>query len=770
MSNSFQGENGAFADQMARERERSEELVSRLNKVNKEIAESTQRENELRSGIGKKDKEIALIRHDLKELQRKVELETDLRKKAEGERSDMKRRMEDEINKRTREQNNSHMVSEKISSLEKEKRELAEKGKKDQEYIEKMKKVNTELSVAKAASESALSDLNDKLQALSEDRNILERELAKQQFQLQVERDQRNEASSHSQELDLRISSLVSEVRSFKDLNQGLERENAELNSRISDLEKSRANLEVDLKNTQSKIKHLTDERNQNSRSSSNDHLGNVVNKKAVFEERLKNLEGQLSDEKLSRSRLESTLSDREREISMLTVDCRKVQFKLDKAECELRTETEKFRQSSLTLNRLKEEKADLQSQLSSKASEVTLLQSNENRLIRDLAEQRERAKSFEEELHKVKAARSVEDLQRKDLEDQLETAEHFSGLYKTQVRELEEEVEEERKFRAQLDKDKEVLARKYESLRDQLEAAELDKKVLADDFGELEREKMMIALELDNQGSKFRADSRNLEIQLAAAKDNESDLLQRIDLLSKEQDEYLQRIQVQQEEMEELKATKPPPNAEDSVKLKKLLENEKILKQQAVNKLAEVMNRKDFNVGKRSKKEEQKAVSQEVRKKDKEIRKLQQDLRSEKQNLNEVVAKFEQRIQDLQVTIFEESQIRNKIQMELDTKESELEQVQMKLQQLNMDTASLSSGMGGEFESGAPSSMDVVSMEITAPSPPLEGWLQVPSKHNIRRHGWKKIFVVVSSKKIIFFNSEADRQNTDPALILDLK
>ena len=50
-----------------------------------------------------------------------------------------------------------------------------------------------------------------------------------------------------------------------------------------------------------------------------------------------------------------------------------------------------------------------------------------------------------------------------------------------------------------------------------------------------------------------------------------------------------------------------------------------------------------------------------------------------------------------------------------------------------------------------------------------LEGWLQTPSKQNIRRHGWKKLYVVVSRRKIIFFNSEMDKQNSDPTLILDL-
>ena len=114
-----------------------------------------------------------------------------------------------------------------------------------------------------------------------------------------------------------------------------------------------------------------------------------------------------------------------------------------------------------------------------------------------------------------------------------------------------------------------------------------------------------------------------------------------------------------------------------------------------------------------------------------------------------------------------EESQKNLKISMELATKESDVEQLQMKLAQMNLDAVSLNSGLGGEM--GDPPSFDNIMIggtEITT----LEGWLQMPSGRNMRRHGWKKLFVVVSSKKIIFFNSETERQNADPQLILDLK
>ena len=64
---------------------------------------------------------------------------------------------------------------------------------------------------------------------------------------------------------------------------------------------------------------------------------------------------------------------------------------------------------------------------------------------FKTLTEFRERAKSHEEELHKVKAARSVDEVARKDLEDQLETEQHFRSLYKTQAATLQDEVDEAR-------------------------------------------------------------------------------------------------------------------------------------------------------------------------------------------------------------------------------------------------------------------------------------------------------------------------------------
>ncbi|KAF9804212.1 hypothetical protein SFRURICE_020640 [Spodoptera frugiperda] len=93
--------------------------------------------------------------------------------------------------------------------------------------------------------------------------------------------------------------------------------------------------------------------------------------------------------------------------------------------------------------------------------------------------------------------------------------------------------------------------------------------------------------------------------------------------------------------------------------------------------------------------------------------------------------------------------------QIFVDSKDAEIEQLKEKLAALTSETASQSSADAEDGET-----------EQT-----LEGWLSVPFKQNIRRHGWKKQYVVVSSKKIIFYNTENDKQNTtDPVMILDLR
>ena len=235
--------------------------------------------------------------------------------------------------------------------------------------------------------------------------------------------------------------------------------------------------------------------------------------------EQVKGLEAKLSDEKAQRLRAEASIQDKERALTMVAVDVRQLQYKLDKMDAELRQEGDKCRGALASVERLKEEKSLLQSEMSVQASEVTLMKTNEKRVLRDLSDYRERTKSLEEELHKVKAARSVDDLQRKELEEQLEAEQYFTTLYKTQVRELTDEVDEAKEKTQELENEKKSLIEQMKIIATQAETEAMERRVIERDLTELEREKMILDLELEESRGKNKAALRNLEMQYQTSK-----------------------------------------------------------------------------------------------------------------------------------------------------------------------------------------------------------------------------------------------------------
>merc|ERR1719376_682235 len=111
--------------------------------------------------------------------------------------------------------------------------------------------------------------------------------------------------------------------------------------------------------------------------------------------------------------------------------------------------------------------------------------------------------------------------------------------------------------------------------------------------MGELEKEKMMRELQISQQTRVHRSELRNVEMQLSTMKDNESDLLGRIDQLAKEREEVAQQISQQTRESVSYEVSND--DSAEIEKLEKQLREEKLKKDQAINKLAEMMMRKDL-------------------------------------------------------------------------------------------------------------------------------------------------------------------------------
>ena len=667
--------------QSAADRMRADDLADRLAKTIQKLGEANQRENEARTEYVRVERDLALSRHELKEANRRVDNEVDGRRKAEQDRAEIRKKLDDEINRRTKEQNNNQHVVEKISGLEKERAQLAERLKKEQESVEKLKKSVAELQVARSSSEAAHSDLADKLSIVSEERDNLERETARLQSQLQLNEAQRVEISGHYKDMEARMGSMKLEVDKSRERESNYQREREELAAQLASTEKEKANLKCENENYVRQYEHLASQKaNEKAR---------LINQDGVSLEHFRSLEAKLDQEKLGRQRSDTLCQEKQRELSMLTVDNRQLQYRLDKLEADYRQESEKTRSFGSQLERVLEEKSLMQSDMSVKSSEITLLKTNEKRLIRDAAESRERSKSLEEELHKVRSARAVEDLQRKELEDQLETETYFSGLYKTQVRELQEEVDEGKTKIEELLIDRKEIESKLSNVMMRTEQESMSKALIDQKMGEMEKEKTMRELEVKELMSKHRSELRNMEMQLSTLKDTESDLLGRIDQISKEKDDLSHQIRETSQVVREESFENKKDNSEEIEKLEKQLREEKIKKDQAINKLAEMMMRKDLQPKPGSKK----VSVEELRKKEKEIRRLKHELSTEKEKFNQMVAKNQSDLQNLQATLYEESQARLKLSMELDTKESEVENLQSKLTHINIDAESISSG-----------------------------------------------------------------------------
>ncbi len=91
----------------------------------------------------------------------------------------------------------------------------------------------------------------------------------------------------------------------------------------------------------------------------------------------------------------------------------------------------------------------------------------------------------------------------------------------------------------------------------------------------------------------------------------------------------------------------------DETERLRKQLKQEQLLKMQAVNKLAEIMNRKDMQTaagrgGKAGKASASNAggSSADMRRKEKECRKLQQELTQEREKYNQLVLKSNKDVQ----------------------------------------------------------------------------------------------------------------------------
>lgn len=348
-----------------------------------------------------------------------------------------------------------------------------------------------------------------------------------------------------------------------------------------------------------------------------------------------------MNEEKCARQKADLNSQEKERQISMLSVDYRQIQQRLQKLEGEHRQEIEKVKALHSQIEEEQQKKNNLQLEKGQILNEIAQLKAKETQMSNEIAQLQESKKLIEEEMKKMKRDWSIDKLQMKEIQDNYETEHYFSTLYKTQTVELKEELEEKCRMIKEFEDERSSLKHQCQLALARADSEALARSIAEETVADLEKEKTMKELELKDITTRHKNDLNSKDIVLNQIKEKENELKKINDQLIKENDELNKKFNQLQEELNNKKA-----NAEEIDKLYQKIKTEQLLKQQAVNKLHEIMNRRDWKEGKTK----SKASSADLRRKEKDLKKLQQEFTQERMKNNQCIADLLVRLEDITV------------------------------------------------------------------------------------------------------------------------
>uniref|UniRef100_A0A8D3CHS5 Rho-associated protein kinase 1 n=1 Tax=Scophthalmus maximus TaxID=52904 RepID=A0A8D3CHS5_SCOMX len=614
----------------------------------------------------------------------------------------------------------------------------------------RLRKSHTEMAKSMSQLESLNRELQERSRATDGEKAQLEKELLLLQSTLDSERRNYSQGSEEIRELQARMAGLQEDNKSLKHALSKVESERKQAQERSNNLEKEKNNLEIDLnyklKTLQQRLEQEQTE-HRVTRAQLTDKYESIEEAKSAA---MNVVQVKMSEENGARMRAESRVVEVEKQCSMLEFDLKQSVQKMEQLMKQKERLEDDVKNLRVQLEQESSKRVLSQNDLKSRTQEVDRLRCTEKQLKQENNTALESKRSLEFQLAQLTKQYRGNEGQMRELQDQLEAEQYFSTLYKTQVKELKEEIEERNRQVQEAHKKVQDLSGERDSLSAQLdltvtkaESEQLARALQEEQYYELSQEnKKAVMRHKQEVGEKEATIARLEESNITLTKDVEN--------LSKEKADLNEKFHTQEEEYV---AQKEEITNAIKANYEKVLNTERTLKTQAVNKLAEIMNRKDMKLD-----QKKKGSTADLRKKEKENRKLQLELNQEKEKFNHMAIKYQKELSEMQAQLAEECTYRNELQMQLDSKESDIEQLREKLIDLQqrMDNSSVTSLQTDETDSNIAESR-------------LEGWLAIPNRANIKRYGWKKQYVVVSSKKILFYNDEQDKEQSNPSMVLDI-
>uniref|UniRef100_A0A8B9JJW4 non-specific serine/threonine protein kinase n=1 Tax=Astyanax mexicanus TaxID=7994 RepID=A0A8B9JJW4_ASTMX len=711
----------------------------RLDKITKELEEEINSRKALESSLRQLEREKALLQHKSVESHRKAESEADRKRCLENEVNSLRDQLE-EMKKRNQ---NSHISNEKNIQLQRQLDEANALLRAESDAATRLRKSQTESSKQLQQLETHVRELQDKCCLLESSKLALEKDYISLQAALDTETREHTQRSETISDLQVRQSSLEDEVKQVRQALAKAESEKRQLQEKLTDLEKEKSNKEIDM-TYKLKVLQQSLEQEEGAHKATKARLADKSKISESIEgaksEAMKELEWKLQEERSSKLRVENRLLELEKQNSMLDCDYKQALQKLDELRRHKDRLTEEVKNLSLRIEQEMQKRSLTQNDLKVQNQQLSTLRTSEKQLKQEI----NHLLDIKRIPHVFKTIfvflivfleRQDSDGQMKELQDQLEAEQYFSTLYKTQVRELKEECEERNKLYKDM---QDSLAAQLEITLTKADSEQLARSIAEEQYSDLEKEKIMKELEIKEMMARHRQELAEKDTTISSLEEANRTLTSDVANLANEKEELNNKLK----ESEAGKVC--------LICLCLLL----TYLNQAVNKLAEIMNRKEVRGG-----GSRRGNDTDVRRKEKENRKLQLELRSEKEKLNSTIIKYQREINDMQAQLADESVVRVELQMALDSKDSDIEQLRGLLNSLNvhsLDSASMSSGPDFETDESLPETR-------------LEGWLSLPVRNNTKRFGWERKYVVVSSKKILFYNSEQDKEHSNPYMVLDI-
>ncbi|XP_048867907.1 rho-associated protein kinase 1 isoform X1 [Brienomyrus brachyistius] len=719
---------------------------TKLDKILKDLDEETNLRKSAESSVSLLEKDKIKTQHRATESQKKAEQEAEKRRNLENEVSTLKEQLED---LRIFSQN-SQASNDKISQLQKQLEEANDLLRVESDTAARLRKNHTEMGKSMNQLENHNRELLEKSRLADDVKLQLEKELLQLQAALDSEKRNYSQGSEEIRELQARTASLQEEIRSLKSNLSKMEGERKLAQERSNSLEKEKNSLEIDLNYKLKTLQQRLDQEITEHRMT----RGQLADKYESIEEAksaaMHVVEQKVSEETVARMRAESRVVEVEKQCSMMEFDLKQSVQKIEQLMKQKERLEDEIKSLRLQFEQEASKRVQVQSELKSRNVEADRLMGSEKQLKQEINAALESKRSLEFQLAQLTKQYRGNEGQMRELQDQLEAEQYFSTLYKTQVKELKEEIEERNRQIQEVHRKVQELHSERESLSAQLdltvtkaESEQLARALQEEQYFELSQESKKAA-------SRHKQECSEKDGTITQLEETNKNLTKDVDNLAKEKAELEQKLSAKETEFA---AQQEELTNSTKANYEKMLYTERTLKTQAVNKLAEIMNRKDMKLDPRKK-----ASTTDLRKKEKENRKLQLDLNQEKEKFNSMAIKYQRELSEMQAQLADESMRFTELQMQMYSKDSDIEQLREKLNDLQqrMDSSSVTSLQADETDGNIADSR-------------LEGWLSIPNRTNIKRYGWKKQYVVVSSKKILFYNDEQDKEQSNPSMVLDI-